>query len=273
MERPSRKRRRIIIEDEEEEEEEEEIDNRPSLVDVLPSELLLDIKKRLDPPSSRLFRSTCKALMALTEPSDAEWDQLKGPMMCSLRRGAARAGISVARLSDAQRPRHAKRTWPPVRSAGRKTPVDEPTLKRYALNAALMRHLSLLGFPVTDNHGRRWFDDGDGDEPGPVEDKRRFAYLHLPRPGSGDNGNVECALSFQFETGRGYYMRALFEQAKGSNAHGIDACFEHAQQMFQLAAAPATLLMKPSRWGGPCPRMDERGTVRLVTVTDGGDGW
>ncbi|AVK75626.1 hypothetical protein pneo_cds_19 [Pandoravirus neocaledonia] len=233
----------------------------PICLDMLPVELLAEIKSWLDPMSSLFFRSTSTAMRALTTPADRRWDTETGPILRCAQRVLPMLGLSPERLVDAGRPASSKRAWPRVRSTGRQTPVDEPTLKRYALNAILHAYLARVGFggEVTDHFGQPWDDNVAGDE---VADKKRWNFLRLPASGgSGPDANAVCTLTYAFNCVRGDYKAALFCQSKGSNAAGIDRCFEHATAVYEAVVGRAfcargvPFCLDPHRHGGPTPRI------------------
>nr|UDO47222.1 hypothetical protein [Pandoravirus massiliensis] len=234
---------------------------RSICLDMLPVELLAEIKSWLDPVSSLLFRSTSTAMRALTTPDDRRWDTETGPILRCVRRALPLIGLTPERLIDAGRPASSKRAWPRVRTTGRQTPVDEPTLKRYALNAALHAYLARTGFAgeVTDDFGQPWDDNLPTEE---VADKKRWNFLRLPAPGGdGVDAKALCTLTYVFDCVQGDYKAVLFRQSKGSNAAGIDRCFEQATSVYEHAVGAAfrargvPFRLDPHRYGGATPRI------------------
>lgn len=230
-------------------------------LETLPVELLVAIKGWLDPVSSLFFRSTSTAMRALTTPADRRWDTETGPILRCVRRVLPLVGLVPERLVDADRPASSKRAWPRVRTTGRQTPVDEPTLKRYALNAALHAYLDRAGFggEITDDFGQPWDDSVRACE---VADKKRWNFLRLPAPGGdGPDAKALCTLTYVFDCVQGDYKAVLFRQSKGSNAAGIDRCFEHATAVYETAVGDAfcargvPFCLDPHRYGGPTPRI------------------
>lgn len=146
-------------------------------------------------------------------------------------------GIDAARLVDVDRPVVSKKRWPPVHMTGRQAPIDEPTLKRYALNAALLRYLAHRGVAdVTDAFGQPW----DESVRGQVADKKRWNILRLPAPRDTlYSPNAVCTLTFAFDMQGGDYKRSLFAQTKGANMAGIDTCFEQATAVYTRALGRA----------------------------------
>lgn len=234
---------------------------QPASLESLPVELLDAIKGWLDPVSSLLFRSTNTAMRALTTPADRRWDTETGPILRCVRRALPLVGLAPERLVDAGRPASSKRAWPRVRTTGRQTPVDEPTLKRYALNAALHAYLARVGFgdEITDDFGQPWDDNVRLEE---VADKKRWNFLRLPAPGGdGPDAKALCALTYAFECVQGDYKMVVFRQSKGANAAGIDRCFEQATAVYEHAvgttfgARNVPFRLDPHRYGGPTPRI------------------
>jgi hypothetical protein len=227
----------------------------------LPPELLSGVCRRLSPADSLLFRSTNSVIRGLSTPHDRVWDLVRGPAQACLHKGLQLMEMNCARLSDVRPPRVARREWPEVRTTGRSTAIDEPTLKRYALNASLLRFLARAGHPARDAYGDAW-DEGRLQGP-PPEDKKRWAYIQLPPAPSGIHANQICTLTYEFELTKGAYARAHFSQHKGANAAGIDTCFEHARLLYEQALhqesgqAGLTFLFKPFLHGGERPLMSQ----------------
>ena len=197
---------------------------------MCPSEIIVYIKKTCDPVTSRMLCSTCSTLMALTTQEDTQWLHQR-PLAKSVQHGLERVGMTLERLRDTRKPSEAKSHWPPIFTTGKKTPVSDSVLKRYVLNIALLNYLTLLGLPVTDNHGNVW-DNTDNTQ---VVDKSRYAFICIPLPKSGQRRNCQCTLSYQFHMTGGEYSKITFAQNKGENASGIDQCFEQAIDTFEYA--------------------------------------
>ncbi|AGO83421.1 hypothetical protein psal_cds_40 [Pandoravirus salinus] len=229
----------------------------------LPPEILAMIKDRLDPLSSLWFRSSSTLLRALTTASDRRWDTETGPIDRCVTRVLPLVGIDAARLVDVDRPTTSKKRWPPVHTTGRQAPIDQPTLKRYALNAALLRYLAHRGVAnVTDAFGHAW----DESVRGEAADKKRWNVLRLPAPrDTRHSPNAVCTLTFAFDMQGGDYKRSLFAQTKGANVAGIDTCFEHATAVYAHALGRAfgtravPFLLAPQLYGGPAPRIAAAG--------------
>ncbi|AVK74466.1 hypothetical protein pqer_cds_44 [Pandoravirus quercus] len=230
----------------------------------LPPEILAMIKDWLDPLSSLWFRSSSVLLRSLTTAADRRWDTETGPIDHCVARVLPLVGIDAARLVDVDRPVVSKKRWPSVHTTGRQAPIDEPTLKRYALNAALLRYLAHRGVAnVTDAFGQAW----DESVRGQAADKKRWNVLRFPAPRDTlYSPNAVCTLTFAFDMQGGDYKRALFAQTKGANAAGIDTCFEQATAVYARAlgrafdARAVPFLLAPDLYGGPTPRIAASGS-------------
>jgi hypothetical protein len=168
-----------------------------------------------------------------------------------------------ARLCDVRPPRTSRRHSPQVYTTGRSTAIDEPTLKRYALNAALLRFLARAGHPVQDAYGDAW--DESMLQRAPPEDKKRWAYIRLPPPPTGSYANQICTLTYEFTLRAGNYTSAHFSQHKGANVAGIDTCFEQARLLYVhafgkvFAESGVGFQFMPHRHGGANPLMSQAG--------------